>query len=117
MVLVSAKILFVAADYFKKRQTKTWRPAQTYLGRLYLDQGDISTATRYFDLAARNGHIEAFYHLAEISNNGIGRERSCGIATAYYKLVAEKAEPLHPLFMKQIAPTRRAIAKQLWSTT
>ncbi|KAI4116556.1 MAG: hypothetical protein LQ345_003043 [Seirophora villosa] len=88
----------VAADYFKEAANQDMASAQTHLGRLFLDQGDISTATRYFDLAARNGHIEAFYHLAEISNNGIGRERSCGIATAYYKLVAEKAEALHSSF-------------------
>ncbi|KAL9596885.1 MAG: hypothetical protein Q9219_005511 [cf. Caloplaca sp. 3 TL-2023] len=88
----------VAADYFKEAANQNFASAQTYLGQLFLDQGDISTATRYFDLAARQGHIEAFYHLAEISNNGIGRERSCGVATAYYKLVAEKAEPLHSSF-------------------
>ncbi|KAI4216695.1 MAG: hypothetical protein LQ351_001184 [Letrouitia transgressa] len=87
-----------AADYFKEAANQDFASAQTNLGQLFLDQGDISTATRYFDLAARNGHIEAFYHLAEISNNGIGRERSCGVATAYYKLVAEKAEPIHSSF-------------------
>ncbi|KAL8825199.1 MAG: hypothetical protein Q9170_007885 [Blastenia crenularia] len=88
----------VAADYFKGAANQDFASAQTYLGQLFLDQGDISTATRYFDLAARHGHVEAFYHLAEINNNGIGRERSCGVATAYYKLVAEKAEPLHSSF-------------------
>ncbi|KAL8688114.1 MAG: hypothetical protein Q9218_005894 [Villophora microphyllina] len=87
-----------AADYFKEAANQDFASAQTYLGQLFLDQGDISTAIRYFDLAARHGHIEAFYHLAEISNNGIGRERSCGVATAYYKLVAEKSEPIHSSF-------------------
>ncbi|KAL8629343.1 hypothetical protein Q9189_004955 [Teloschistes chrysophthalmus] len=87
-----------AADYFKEAANQDFASAQTYLGQLFLDQGDISTAIRYFDLAARHGHIEAFYHLAEISNNGIGRERSCGVATAYYKLVAEKAESIHSAF-------------------
>ncbi|KAL8687093.1 MAG: hypothetical protein Q9224_005254, partial [Gallowayella concinna] len=87
-----------ASDYFKAAAEQDFTSAQTYLGRLFLDQGDISTAIRYFDLASRHGHIEAFYHLAEISNNGIGRERSCGVATAYYKLVAEKAESIHSDF-------------------
>lgn len=87
-----------ASDYFKAAAEQDFTSAQTYLGQLFLDQGDISTAIRYFDLAARHGHIEAFYHLAEISNNGIGRERSCGVATAYYKLVAEKAETIHSDF-------------------
>ena len=87
-----------AADYFKEAANQDFASAQTYLGQLFLDQGDMNTAIRYFDLAARHGHIEAFYHLAEISNNGIGRERSCGVATAYYKLVAEKAEQIHSAF-------------------
>ncbi|CAO1605726.1 ERAD-associated protein [Xanthoria calcicola] len=87
-----------AADYFKEAANQDFTSAQSYLGQLFLDQGDVSTAIRYFDLAARHGHIEAFYHLAEISNNGIGRERSCGVATAYYKLVAEKAENIHSSF-------------------
>ncbi|KAI4283219.1 MAG: hypothetical protein L6R38_002307 [Xanthoria sp. 2 TBL-2021] len=87
-----------AADYFKEAANQDFTAAQSYLGQLFLDQGDVSTAIRYFDLAARHGHIEAFYHLAEISNNGIGRERSCGVATAYYKLVAEKAETIHSAF-------------------
>lgn len=89
-----------AADYFKAAANQDFASAQTYLGQLFLDQGDISTATRYFDLAAHHGHIEAFYHLAEISNNGIGGERSCGVATAYYKLVAEEAEPIHSSFQE-----------------
>ena len=54
----------------------------------------------YFDLAARHGHIEALYHLAEISNYGVGRERSCGLASAYYKVVAEKTENLHSSFIE-----------------
>lgn len=87
-----------AADYFKEAANQEFASAQVNLGQLYLDQGDIATATRYFDIAARHGHIEAFYHLAEISNNGIGRERSCGMATAYYKLVAEKVETVHSSF-------------------
>jgi SEL1 protein len=51
-------------------------------------------ASRYFELAARYGHIESYYYLAEIIEQGIGRDRSCGLAAAYYKNVAEKAEPL-----------------------
>lgn len=88
----------IAADYFKEAANQDFASAQVKLGQLYLDQGDIGTATRYLDLAARHGHIEAFYHLAEISNNGIGRERNCGMATVYYKLVAEKVETIHSSF-------------------
>ena len=90
--------VMAAADYFKGAASQDFASAHVRLGQLFLDQGDITTATRYLDIAARHGHIEAFYHLAEISNNGIGRERSCGMATAYYKLVAEKVETIHSAF-------------------
>ena len=92
------KDAIVAADYFKEAANQDFASAQVNLGQLYLDQGDIGTATRFFELAALHGHIEAFYHLAEISNNGVGRERSCGIATTYYKIVAEKVEAIHSSF-------------------
>lgn len=87
-----------AADFFKEAVNQDFASAQVNMGMLFLDQGDTNTATRFFDLAARHGHIEAFYHLAEISNNGVGRERSCGMATAYYKMVAEKVESIHSSF-------------------
>lgn len=88
----------IAADYFKQAATQEFASAQVRLGQLFLDQGDIQTATRFFDLASRLSHIEAFYHLAEINNNGVGRDRSCSIATVFYKLVAEKVEPIHSPF-------------------
>ncbi|KAL8784573.1 MAG: hypothetical protein Q9195_008998 [Heterodermia aff. obscurata] len=90
--------IMAAADYYKEAANQDLAAAQIRLGQLFLDQGDIQTATRYLEIAARHGHIEAFYHLAEISNNGIGRERSCSMATAYYKLVAEKVETIHSAF-------------------
>ncbi|KAI7029152.1 HCP-like protein [Hortaea werneckii] len=83
-----------AADYLSAAADQDMAVAQTALAQLFLDQGDIQTATRYFELAARNSHIEAFYYLAEMNNQAIGRDRSCGMATVYYKIVAEKAEPI-----------------------
>jgi SEL1 protein len=83
-----------ASEFFGAAADQDLAVAQTNLGILFLDQGDIATATRYFDLAARNGHIEAFYYLAEMNNQGIGRERSCGTAAVQYKIVAEKAEAI-----------------------
>ncbi|MCJ1322673.1 ERAD-associated protein [Xylographa vitiligo] len=88
----------VAADYFKESAEQDWPAAQVHLGKLFLDQGDLRPAMRYFELAYRHGHIEAHYHLAEINNNGVGRERSCPLATASYKVVAEKTETLHTSF-------------------
>ena len=81
-----------AAEYFAAAADQDLAVAQTHLGILFLDQGDTKTATKYFERAAHNGHIEAYYHLAEMINKGIGQERSCGMAAMYYKIVAEKAE-------------------------
>ncbi|KAL9096266.1 MAG: hypothetical protein Q9163_006456, partial [Psora crenata] len=92
------KDVMMAADYFKVSANEDFASAQVNMGKLFLDQGDVNAAVHWFDLAARHGHIEAFYHLAEIYNNGIGRDRSCGMATAYYKLVAEKVESIHSSF-------------------
>jgi SEL1 protein len=87
-----------AAAYFKAAAEQDLPASQSSLGALFLDQGDVETAGRYFELSARNGFTEAFYYLAEMTNNGIGRGKNCGIATAYYKIVAEKAEVLHSSF-------------------
>lgn len=88
-----------AADYLGAAADQDFSSAQVRLGALFLDQGDIKTATDYFTIALRNGHIEAFYYLAEINNRAIGnKERSCTTAALYYKIVAEKAEPVHSNF-------------------
>ncbi|KAI5245551.1 HCP-like protein [Aureobasidium subglaciale] len=89
-----------AADYFSPAADQDLAVAQTNLGILFMDQGDIQTARSYFDLAARNSHIEAFYYLAELSNQGVGRDRSCGVASVYYKIAAEKAEVIHSSFIE-----------------
>lgn len=81
-----------AAEYFAPAADDGLASAQVRLGALFLDQGDVTTAMRYFDLAARSNHIEAYYYLAELIYQGIGRDRSCGMAAVYYKIVAEKAE-------------------------
>ncbi|KAH7391104.1 hypothetical protein DE146DRAFT_663525 [Phaeosphaeria sp. MPI-PUGE-AT-0046c] len=82
----------MAADLFAAAADQDLAVAQVRLGALFLDQGDVSTAIKYFELAARHGHLEAFYFLAELTHNGVGRDKSCTVAAAYYKIVAEKAE-------------------------
>ncbi|EMD86859.1 hypothetical protein COCC4DRAFT_51443 [Bipolaris maydis ATCC 48331] len=81
-----------AAELFGAAADQDLAVAQVRLGALFLDQGDVSTAIKYFELAARHGHLEAFYYLAEMTHTGVGRDKSCPVAAAYYKLVAEKAE-------------------------
>ena len=89
-----------AASLLKAAAEQNLYVAQSALGVLFLDQGDIETASRYFQLAASAGVMEAFYYLAELSNKGVGRERNCGLAVAYYKLVAERVETMHSAFVE-----------------
>ena len=84
-----------ALQHFKASAEQNHPPAQVAIAKMYLEQNEVIIATRYFELAARQGHVEAFYFLAELNHKGIGRERSCGIAAAYYKMVAERVEVLH----------------------
>ena len=88
------KDILKAGDYLSAAADQDLAVAQTELGCLFLDQGDIRTASQYFELASRHGHIRAFFYLAEMDNFSIGRERSCGVAANFYKVVAEKAEPV-----------------------
>jgi SEL1 protein len=89
---------YKASEYFKAAAEQDLPASESRLGALFLDQGDVETATRYFELAARWGWMEAYYYLAEMANFGVGRQRHCGVATAYYKMVAEKAEIVHSAF-------------------
>ena len=83
-----------AFEYFRAAAEQDFAPAQVSLAKMFLEQGDIPMAVRFFELATRHGHIEAWYYLAEIHREGIGREKNCGLATSYYKIVAERAETL-----------------------
>jgi SEL1 protein len=84
-----------ALQYFKASAEQNYSPAQVAIAKMYLEQNEIIIATRYFELAARQGHVEAFYYLAELNHKGIGREKHCGTAAAYYKIVSERVEVLH----------------------
>lgn len=81
-----------AADLFKTAADQGLAIAQVRIGALFLDQGDVPVAVKYFELASHSGHIEAYYFLAELTNAGVGRDKSCLVASAHYKIVAEKAE-------------------------
>ncbi|RPB23964.1 HCP-like protein [Terfezia boudieri ATCC MYA-4762] len=87
-----------AVEYFDAAANQDFAPAQVNLGKILLEQGDYADAIKYFELAARHGNVESYYYLAEIYNSGKGRERSCGMATAYYKIVAERIEAIHSPF-------------------
>ncbi|KAF2017915.1 HCP-like protein [Aaosphaeria arxii CBS 175.79] len=87
-----------AANYFGAAADQDFPAAQVRMGALFLDQGDIPTALEYFGLAARHGHMEAYYYLAEMTHNGVGKDKSCAVASAYYKIVAENAEVVSTAF-------------------
>lgn len=83
-----------AAELFSAAADQDFAAAQVRLGVLFLDQGDVATANQYFNLAAQSGQIEAYYYLAELAKQGVGRDQSCNVAAIYYKIVAEKAETI-----------------------
>lgn len=87
-----------ASEYLSAAADQDLPMAQVRLGALHLDQGDVPTANKYFELAARHNNVESIYYLAELTNLGVGRDRSCTTAALYYKLVAERAEALHSHF-------------------
>ena len=87
-----------AAEYFGAAADDDHPLAQVRLGALMMDQGDLTSATRYFEVASRHNHVEALYYLAELSNQGLGKDRSCNVAAHYYKTVVERAEALHSNF-------------------
>ncbi|KAI1378827.1 HCP-like protein [Hypoxylon crocopeplum] len=86
-----------ATELFKASADQDFSLSHVALGALHLDQGtpdDLKIANSYFEAAARWANIEAQYYLAEMIHHGAGRDKTCGMAMAYYKNVAEKAEPL-----------------------
>ncbi|KAL7275256.1 ERAD-associated protein [Rhizina undulata] len=87
-----------AAELFQAATDQDLPQAQINLGKLFLEEDEVEIAKRYFELAARHGAMEAYYYLAEIYNSQFSKERSCSMATAYYKIVAERVEPLHSPF-------------------
>ena len=89
-----------AAAYLKAASEQSLGIAMTALGTLFLDQDDLDSASRYFELAKNAGVMEAYYYLAEFANHGIGRQQNCHHAATYYKIVAEKAEAFHSSFIE-----------------
>ncbi|KAI0474044.1 HCP-like protein [Xylariaceae sp. FL0804] len=86
-----------ATELFKASADQDYSLSNVALGALYLDQGqadDLKIASSYFEAALRWANIEAQYYLAEMIHHGVGRDKTCSMAMAYYKNVAEKAEPL-----------------------
>ncbi|KAF7560906.1 hypothetical protein G7046_g3233 [Stylonectria norvegica] len=87
----------LAMELFKASADQDYAPSLVQMGKLHLDQGgqdDVRIANNYFELASRHNSIQANYYLAEMIHHGVGRQKMCGSALAYYKTVAEVAEPI-----------------------
>ncbi|KAK7204942.1 hypothetical protein BZA70DRAFT_166917 [Myxozyma melibiosi] len=84
-----------AAEYFRAAAERDFGPAQVNIGKLFLEKQEVAIATQYFEHAVRHRHIEAYYYLAEMYNQGLDKEPSCGMAAVHYKIVAEKVEDIH----------------------
>ncbi|GAM87452.1 hypothetical protein ANO11243_054770 [Dothideomycetidae sp. 11243] len=89
-----------ASTYLSSAADSGMAVAQTDLGVLFLDQGNVAVARAFFELATANGHIEAYYYVAELAEQGLGRDRSCATAVAFYKAAAEMAEVVHSSFIE-----------------
>ena len=89
-----------AATLLKAAAEQHLHVAQSALGVLFLDQGDIDAASRYFELAANADVMEGYYYLAELFSKGVGRERNCATAVSFYKIVAERVEMLHSAILE-----------------
>ncbi|EPS40085.1 hypothetical protein H072_6115 [Dactylellina haptotyla CBS 200.50] len=83
-----------ATKLYKTSAEEDYGPAQVAIGKIFYNRGEYGVANKWFELATRHGEVEAYYYLAEINNQGNGRERSCGMATLYFKHVSEKVEAL-----------------------
>ncbi|KAK6338871.1 ERAD-associated protein [Orbilia brochopaga] len=84
-----------ATKLYKTAAEDDYGPAQVSIGKIFYQKGEFSIANKWFELATRHGEVEAYYYLAEINNQGNGRDKNCGMATLYFKHVAERVEALH----------------------
>ncbi|PIA32738.1 hypothetical protein AQUCO_04400144v1 [Aquilegia coerulea] len=83
-----------AKEYFEKAAENEEAGGHYNLGVLYLKgigvKKDVRTACKYFITAANAGQPKAFFQLAKMFHTGIGLKKNLGMATAIYKLVAER---------------------------
>lgn len=89
-----------AGELFSASADQGFSWAQVKMGTLFLDVGDIQSAAKYFELAARVGNNEAFYYLGEIAYSGLLGEESCDMANHYFKSFAERAEAIVSSFIE-----------------
>ncbi|XP_059640930.1 ERAD-associated E3 ubiquitin-protein ligase component HRD3A [Cornus florida] len=83
-----------AKEYFEKAADNEEPGGYYNLGVMYLKRigvkRDVKQACKYFIKAANVGQPKAFYQLAKMFHTGVGLKKDLHMATALYKLVAER---------------------------
>ncbi|GLU12894.1 hypothetical protein SLE2022_295510 [Rubroshorea leprosula] len=83
-----------AKEYFEKAADNDDAGGHYNLGVIYLKgigvKRDVKVACKYFISAANVGQPKAFYQLAKMFHTGVGLKKNLPMATALYKLVAER---------------------------
>ncbi|CAG8433326.1 13061_t:CDS:10 [Ambispora gerdemannii] len=87
-----------AERYFKMAAEAKNPDAQVNLGLYLYNKREYENAYQYFHTAAQSANFLAHYYLAEMHAKGEGTRKSCSLASAYYKMVAEKGDWLHSPF-------------------
>ncbi|KAJ7970262.1 ERAD-associated E3 ubiquitin-protein ligase component HRD3A [Quillaja saponaria] len=83
-----------AKEYFEKAADNEEVGGHYNLGVMYLKgigvKRDVKLACKYIIAAANAGQPKAFYQLAKMFHTGVGLKKNLAMATALYKLVAER---------------------------
>eukprot|EP00268_Persea_americana_P063187 TRINITY_DN8168_c0_g1_i2.p1 TRINITY_DN8168_c0_g1~~TRINITY_DN8168_c0_g1_i2.p1 ORF type:complete len:663 (+),score=129.14 TRINITY_DN8168_c0_g1_i2:91-2079(+) len=91
---VDKKNFTKAKEYFEKAAHNDEPGGHYNLGVLYLKgigvNRDVKTACKYFITAANAGQPKAFYQLGKMFQTGVALRKNLLMATALYKLVAER---------------------------
>ncbi|KAJ1649416.1 ERAD-associated protein, partial [Dispira simplex] len=85
----------VASQWFTQGASRGDVGSWTQLGIWYKEHKTFSAAYKHLAVAARAGSILAMYHMGLLFLRGLGVEKSCENAVAYFKQVAEQADWLY----------------------
>lgn len=83
----------IALKYFQKVPLEQNPVVSRYLGDIYLNNAslrDYAKAQRYYELAARQKDLSAYYSLGEMYRKGTGVSKDMAQAMTYYKYAASQ---------------------------
>ncbi|KAJ1961240.1 ERAD-associated protein [Dispira parvispora] len=99
----------VASQWFAQGARRGDVGSWTQLGIWYKEHKTFPAAYKHFAVAARAGSILSMYHMGVLFLRGLGVEKSCENAVAYFKQVTEQADWLY----SPISRERRPMAEDL----